>query len=205
MPKVKVSIQTTLNVYPRRVPSFLDPTTPNPEGRRSARMAKKKEERQNQEVTAEERQANQARRGNPDEAQPQHFVEDDEGNRAMATPQEDVAYGADQPDQVHTLEAPVSTDVDIMAEHRRQQLQNYPRLPEEYFDPHNIDAEEKAARSGYAATARSSLGRWVVVDHDHKYEGEIIKGGVQELPTDVADALIADGVAFDPAGKQGGR
>lgn len=167
-------------------------------------MAKDKETKKN-EPTSEE-QATQARAGNPDSEQPQNFVEAD-GVRALATPQ-DQAVTNDLPEGDNTvglLEMQVRPFSDE-EERDRQQLEGYPRLPEEYFDPHGEDSRDpEPAKAGRAATHRADVGRVVTVDFDTIYDGEVYKSGTQDLPLDVADALISEGKAWEPAGKKRGR
>lgn len=141
-------------------------------------------------------------------AQEEHpgFVEDDEGNRAMATPPEEAAYGAQQgaPDRdPDLLEEPHGPDVDPVANMLEQQRENFPRVTGEEFDP--SEKEKEPVREGRAATSRSEVGRVVVVDYDCEYDGEIYKSGISDLPLDVADALIDEGLAWEPAGKKKGR
>lgn len=140
------------------------------------------------------------------EEEPQRFVEDEDGNRAAATPEEEQVHplmqgapGASE-DYVGQLEPFV--DPDPMAEAERQVRENYPRVRGDEFDPSEVEPEE--ARPGRAATSRADFGRVVVVEDDVLYDNEIYKAGVQELPLDVADALISQGDAFEPAGKKKG-
>lgn len=88
-------------------------------------------------------------------------------------------------------------------EAERQRLEAFPRSPAvATFDGHD---EVENARAGHASTSRSALGRVVVVDEDVEHGGELYKAGVQDLPLDVASALISEGSAFEPAGKKMGR
>lgn len=178
-------------------------------------MAKKNEEKAPEsqpEQMAQDQQANrQARQGNPDQNQEQHFVEyeDAQGNkqRALSTPAQQAVYhdlpeGADTVGLLEAQARPYSDE----EERDRQQLENYPRKPEEYFDPHEDDARDaEPLKAGRASTARADHGRVVVVDHDVLHDGEVYKGGTQDLPADIADALIGRGVAWEPAGKKKGR
>jgi hypothetical protein len=85
-----------------------------------------------------------------------------------------------------------------------QQQENFPRAPKDAFRPEEHEVEE--ARGGYSATARSLPGcREVIVENDVIHDGEVIKAGVQPLPVDIADALIADNNAWEPVGKKRGR
>lgn len=176
-------------------------------------MAAKDEEKQGQgdrqgknetKAQREQREQEEANAANPAH---RNYVEDDDGNRALATPKDSplqgVYQGNPEGDEYVGLLAAQTNPIDPMEEAQKQQEQNYPRLPEEYFDPAEQEPEE--ARVGAASTSRSSLGRWVVVEHECLHDGEAFMPGTQELPGDVADALIADGKAFEPAGKKGGR
>lgn len=151
----------------------------------------------------EQREAEEANAANPAH---RHSVEDGD-HRALATPEDSplqgVYQGNPEGDEYVGLLAAQTNPIDPMAEAEKQQEQNYPRLPEEYFDPKEQEPEE--ARVGAAATSRSSVGRWVVVEHECLHGDEAFMPGVQELPGGVADALIAEGLAFEPAGKKGGR
>jgi hypothetical protein len=166
-------------------------------------VAKKNEEK-NQ--TPEE-QAVQARQGNPDSEQPKNYVEGADGARALATPKDQAVYN-DLPEGTNTvglLEQQVSP-FSPEEERDRQQLEGYPRPPEEFFDPHGEDSRDpEPAKAGRAATHRADVGRVVVVDYDTIHDGEVYKSGVQDLPLDVADALISEGKAWEPAGKKRGR
>ncbi len=85
----------------------------------------------------------------------------------------------------------------------KQQAENFPRVSEESFHPEEVESE--SPRQGRAATSRAIVGRVVVIEEDVIYDGEVYKAGVQDIPLDVADALIADNMAFEPAGKKRGR
>ena len=105
-------------------------------------------------------------------------------------------------DYVGLLEFQVNPDAG--EESAKQQAENFPRVPVESFRPEEHETE--VARGGYTATARSLPGcREVVVEQDLIYEGEVVKAGVQPLPVEMADALIADNMAWEPAGKKRGR
>lgn len=89
-------------------------------------------------------------------------------------------------------------------EQERAAAQAYPRRSAQaVFDP--AEDEVEPARVGHAATSRSEIGRVIVLDEDYEHDGELYKAGVQQQPVEVADALIAEGVAFEPAGKKRGR
>jgi phosphoribosylaminoimidazole (AIR) synthetase len=88
-------------------------------------------------------------------------------------------------------------------EQARQAEEQYPHLGVTFAGQHEEGPEE--ARQGYAATSRATVGRVVVVHEDTVHEGELYKAGTQDLPLEVADALIADGKAYEPAGKKKGR
>jgi hypothetical protein len=84
-----------------------------------------------------------------------------------------------------------------------QQRENYPRIPEEYFDPQEVEPEE--IRAGHSATSRSVVGRVVVIEEDCIHDGEVYKAGVQDISAEAADALMGEGLAWEPAGKKRGR
>jgi hypothetical protein len=88
-------------------------------------------------------------------------------------------------------------------EQARQAEEQYPSAGVTFAGQHEEGPEE--ARQGFAATSRATVGRVVVVHEDTVHEGELYKAGTQDLPLAVADALIADGKAFEPAGKKKGR
>ena len=103
---------------------------------------------------------------------------------------------------VGLLEYEVNPDAALEME--KQQAENFPRVQKEAFRPEEHEVED--IRDGMLATHRSLPGcREVIVDHDLIYDDEVIKAGVQPLPTEVADKLISDGMAFEPAGKKRGR
>lgn len=90
-------------------------------------------------------------------------------------------------------------------EAERQQAENYPNVTGvRTFAGSHEEGPEKA-RQGFAATHRAEIGRVVVVHEDTEHGGEVYKAGVQDIPLKVADALIGDGKAFEPAGKKKGR
>lgn len=154
------------------------------------------------------------------------MAKNDPGTREEAVRQEN-AKAAEQAesnktDEQRTEEQPVVPSLDNMPEGRayvglkeyevnpdhvdesfKQQAENYPRAPAITFTP--ADHEPEEARAGRSATSRSKVGRVVVVENDEIYDGEVYKAGVQDLPLDVADALIGDGKAWEPAGKKRGR
>jgi hypothetical protein len=127
--------------------------------------------------------------------------------RAVASPEDSLYKGAMQgaPDTgyVGLLENYVEGDVDPMADSMRQQAENYPRVSAEVFLPE--EQEKEQARQGHTATSRADIGRVVVVDADCIVGGEVVKAGVQDLPLEIADSLISEGLAFEPAGKKRGR
>ncbi len=103
---------------------------------------------------------------------------------------------------VGLLEYEVNPDPALEME--KQQAENFPRVQAEAFRPEEHEVED--IRDGMLATHRSLPGcREVVVEQDLIYENEVIKAGIQPLPTEVADKLIGDGMAFEPAGKKRGR
>jgi hypothetical protein len=103
---------------------------------------------------------------------------------------------------VGLLEYEVNPDPAIEME--KQQAENFPRVQTEAFRPEEHEVED--IRDGMLATHRSLPGcREVIVEEDLLYDDEVIKAGVQPLPTEVADKLISDGMAFEPAGKKRGR
>lgn len=125
---------------------------------------------------------------------------DAEGNPAAARDGESVTAFAD------TVGAPTENNVNQFSpaeEAERQRAEAAPRSRTvTTFDGHD---ELEEARHGQASTHRATVGRVVVVDEDTEHDGEIYKAGVQDLPLDVADALISDDKAFEPAGKKQGR
>lgn len=87
-------------------------------------------------------------------------------------------------------------------EAERQRAEAFPRPRDvRVFEGH----EPEEARQGFASTHRAEIGRVVVVHEDVEHGGEVYKAGVQDIPLSVADALIGDGKAFEPAGKKKGR
>lgn len=173
----------------------------------------KKDQKDEKQAQAEEMQSHEVRFQTPsedDNPAAQNFVEadapkEDDKVRAAATPEdEQLPEGLDnlpEPDSVGMLEYLVNPDP--VAEAEKQQAENFPRVTEFDFDPANHSVEE--ARPGRAATSRAIVGRVVIVEHDLIHDGEVYKAGVQDLPQDVADALISEGEAFEPAGKKRGR
>lgn len=112
--------------------------------------------------------------------------------------------GNPEPDAVGQLEYLVGVDPED--EKERQQQENYPRLPREYFDPHGADkAELREIRPLSGTTAQSNTGRLVTIDYDVLFAGEVFKAGTVDLPVDTAEALIEAGYAFEPSGKGMGR
>lgn len=123
---------------------------------------------------------------------------DADGNPAAARNGESVIAAAD----TASLEEQVN-QFSPAEEMERARAETYPRAASvATFDGHD---EPEDVRYGQAATHRSTVGRVVVVDEDVEYGGEVYKAGVQDLPLDVADALIGDNKAFEPAGKKQGR
>ncbi len=85
----------------------------------------------------------------------------------------------------------------------RQQRENYPRATGyEFAGQHE---EWEGSTYGYASTDRSKLGRVVTVHEDTEIDGKVYKAGTQDLERESADALIAEGKAYEPAGKKRGR
>jgi hypothetical protein len=176
-------------------------------------MATKDENKKNQEKKNEE-QAAQSHKVRTEEerakeANNQNYVEgeDAQGNtvRAGATPEDEqmpsTMDNMPEPEAIGILEAYVNPDP--VAEAEKQERENYPRVPEQVFDPAEHEVEE--ARYGQASSHRSVHGRVIVIEEDTIENNEVYKAGVGDYPADVADALIADGRAFEPAGKKRGR
>lgn len=144
-------------------------------------------------------------------ADEQHYVEVDKPEpsdkiRAGATPEDEQLPGTldnlPEPNSVGMLEHFVNPDP--VAEAEKQQAENYPRASSEVFDPQNHVVED--ARYGTASTHRSLYGRVLVVDEDVLLDsGEVVKAGVGDYGTEIADELLSKGVAFEPAGKKRGR
>lgn len=65
--------------------------------------------------------------------------------------------------------------------------------------------KKEEAVHGVAASDPAYEGKVVTLHHDQTHEGKLYKAGTQDLPADVADALIADEKAFEPGGKKKGR
>lgn len=78
------------------------------------------------------------------------------------------------------------------------------RLNVKESDPEMAKDKDKAVY-GVAASDPAEVGRVVTLHHDQEYDGKTYKAGTQDLPADVADALIGDGKAFEPDGKKKGR
>lgn len=86
----------------------------------------------------------------------------------------------------------------------RQAAEQYARAPKRAWAGQHEEGPEEP-RFGRASTHRSEFGRVVVLHEDQEYQNEIYKAGVQDLPLEVADHFIGEGVAFEPAGKKKGR
>jgi len=85
----------------------------------------------------------------------------------------------------------------------RQQAEQYPSTTGfEFFGQHE---EGENSTFGHSSTARSRVGRVVIVHEDTELNGEVYKAGAQDIEREAADSLIADGLAFEPAGKKRGR
>lgn len=102
----------------------------------------------------------------------------------------------------------VESEVNRMSpeeESERQRAENFPLVGSvtTFAGQHEEGPEE--ARVGYASTHRAEVGRVVVVHEDVIRDGEVYKAGTQDLPLEVADAMIAEGEAYEPAGKKKGR
>ena len=135
---------------------------------------------------------------------------DEHGNRVFAVAPSEEGFqqpspidNMPEPDAVGQLEYLVGPDPH--EERDRQQQENYPRLPREYFDPHGEDKQELRPLNKYGRTSQSSYGRLVLVEQDVLYDGEVYKAGMQQLPAEEAEALIDAGLAYEPAGKGTGR
>jgi hypothetical protein len=124
--------------------------------------------------------------------------EEDEENNPVHTSLDNMPEGTAY---VGLLEYEVNPD--HVDESAKQQAENYPRVQAQTFRPEELEPEEP--RMGRSATARAMVGRVVVIENDVIHDGEVYKAGVQDIPLDVADELIADGMAWEPAGKKRGR
>jgi hypothetical protein len=103
-------------------------------------------------------------------------------------------------------EQPIEQRVNPMTpgeEMERQAAESYPQNVASFAGQHEEGPEE--ARQGFASTSRAEVGRVVVLHEDTEYEGEVYKAGTQDIPLAVADSFIADGKAYEPAGKKKGR
>ncbi len=90
-------------------------------------------------------------------------------------------------------------------ESERQRAENFPNASSvTVFRGQHEDGPERV-RAGYASTHRAVVGRVVVLHQDEVYEKEVYKAGTQDLPVDVADYFIGEGLAYEPAGKKKGR
>lgn len=122
---------------------------------------------------------------------------DAEGNPAAARDGESAISGA-----TSALEEQVNR-MSPGEEAERQAAEAYPRAKTvRTFDGHD---EPEEARQGFASTHRARVGRVVVVHEDVVRGDELYKAGTQDLPLEVADEMIANGEAYEPAGKKRGR
>lgn len=126
------------------------------------------------------------------------FVEDSEGNRAQSTPEADRLpdHLTGMPEGHQYVGLTRAMEGDAVAEQQRQRAENYPVLPEHYFDP-EAHAEEY---SDLHTTMRGTC--FVTVNEEVVHDGYSILPGVQELPKDIAQALVDQKVAFEPAGQK---
>ena len=127
-----------------------------------------------------------------------------QNNQAEREGEKPAAYNGESVSGSESESRPVESNVNPMSpaeEAERQQAENYPR-PSQTFEKHD---EAEKVRQGFASTSRARIGRVVVVHEDVEHDGELYKAGVQDLPVEVADALMADDKAFEPAGKKRGR
>lgn len=127
---------------------------------------------------------------------------DAEGNPAAAKDGEsDLTYAANDGYSAEENEVNEFTPAE---EAERQQAEQYPHIDTvTVFDPSTVKKEK--ARVGHGATHRAEVGRVVVVLEETMHDGELYRPGVGDLPLEVADALIKEGVAYEPAGKKKGR
>lgn len=125
---------------------------------------------------------------------------DAEGNPSAAREGEsDLAHVSNEGYSLEEQVNPMTPEEEM----ERQRAENYPRAAAvQTFEAHE---EMEKARAGHAATSRAVVGRVVVVHEDVERDGEVYKAGVQDIPLDVADALVGEGLAFEPAGKKRGR
>lgn len=56
-----------------------------------------------------------------------------------------------------------------------------------------------------AAKKQTDEPRVVTLHRDEEYDGKTYKAGTQEMPAEVADALIGQEKGFEPDGKKKGR
>jgi hypothetical protein len=133
--------------------------------------------------------------------------EDGETYRAIATnPENSIQTGAldnlpEGEDYVGVLEHQFGPDPEYHVD--RQAEANYPRLPEEFFEPSEL--ERLPLDNDRQATRQSLIGRLVVVENDVEHNGRVIKAGTKDLDLETADALIERGDAWEAAGKGMGR
>ena len=119
------------------------------------------------------------------------------------------AQGQEEPSALRGGEsvaaAPIEAKVnpmDAAEEAERQQAEQYPQGVSSFKGQHE---ESEEARQGFASTSRARVGRVVVLHEDVEHDGEVYKAGVQDIPKKVADALMKEEKAFEPAGKKRGR
>lgn len=135
--------------------------------------------------------------------------EEDDKVRAVATPESErtspeMQGAPDEGPYVGELLNQLRKDVNPLDEQLKQQQENYPRLPANFFDPHE-DNDVSETPSGAGVNTKGTFGRLVTVDEEVLFDGQVYNPGLQELPLDVADALIEAHVAWEPAGKGRGR
>lgn len=78
-----------------------------------------------------------------------------------------------------------------------------PRAERKERDPKVAKKEE--AKFGVAASDPAEIGKVVTLHHDQNHEGREYKAGTQDLPVQVADHFLEEGLAAEPAGKKKGR
>ena len=66
-------------------------------------------------------------------------------------------------------------------------------------------AENNEQTTGVAASDQAYEGKVVTLHRDQELDGKLYKAGTQDLPVEVADALIEGEKAFEPGGKKKGR
>lgn len=157
---------------------------------------------------AEQEKAQSASKALPDDQSPRRnegqqeqgqnwFVKNDEGVAVQSTPEEDRLpehmQGWPEGDKyVGLAQAKLQNPVEAQ---ERQRAEAYPRMPQMYFDPE----EHMEDRELYVSMAGTCF---VTVDHELVHDGRAILSGYQELPKDIAQYLVSEGLAYEPAGQK---